>query len=162
MGHAQAPTIIRQTLTGAATGTMPRDVMTLGGRPECANFVEKPSRSEQRLAPSKSVSEAKLGLFSSCGEEGRRRRDELRQFPQVLGGGRQQELVFGSARPTQAQSVEPEIALQMSEQHLDLLFAPGVRQRRPRSLRSHGPSHERLREWSVRSCVQARLGSTWT
>jgi hypothetical protein len=35
-GHAQAPTIIRQTLTGAATGTMPRDVMTLGGRPECA------------------------------------------------------------------------------------------------------------------------------
>ena len=27
---------IRQTLTGAANGTMPRDVMTLGGRQGCA------------------------------------------------------------------------------------------------------------------------------
>ena len=36
------------------------------------------------------------------------------------------ELIFGSARPAEAQSVEPEDALQMSEQHLDLLsFATG-------------------------------------
>src|SRR6476646_5112058 len=31
------------------------------------------------------------------------------------------ELIFGSARPAEAQSVEPEDALQMSEQHLELL-----------------------------------------
>ena len=47
--------------------------------------------------------------------------DGLRQFPQVLGIGGQKELVFGSARPAQAQSVEPEDALQVSEEHLDLL-----------------------------------------
>ena len=50
-----------------------------------------------------------------------RERDELRQFPQILGGGGQQELVFRSARATQAQSIEPEYALQVSEVHLDLL-----------------------------------------
>ena len=33
-------------------------------------------------------------------------RDELRQFPQVLGCGGQQELVFGSAWATEAQTVE--------------------------------------------------------
>src|SRR5271168_2570596 len=85
------------------------------------NFVEKLSRSEPRLAPSKSVSEAKLGLCASCGEDGRRKGDELRQFPQVLGGGGQQELVLGSLWAAQAQSAESEDALQMSEQHLDLL-----------------------------------------
>jgi hypothetical protein len=37
-----------------------------------------------------------------------------------LGGGGQEELVFGPARATQAQSTEPEDALQMSEEHLDL------------------------------------------
>jgi hypothetical protein len=37
-----------------------------------------------------------------------------------LGCGGEEELVFGSARPTQAQSIEPEDALQMSEEHLDL------------------------------------------
>jgi hypothetical protein len=38
-----------------------------------------------------------------------------------LGGGGQQELVFGSAGSAQAQSIEPEDALQMTEEHLDLL-----------------------------------------
>ena len=37
------------------------------------------------------------------------------------GGGGQQELVLGSLWAAQAQSVEPEDALQMSEEHLDLL-----------------------------------------
>ena len=50
-----------------------------------------------------------------------RERDELRQFPQILGGGGQQELVFRSAQATQAQSIEPEYALKVSEVHLDLL-----------------------------------------
>jgi hypothetical protein len=39
-GHAR--TIIRQTLTRAANGTMPRDVMALGGRQECANSGHSP------------------------------------------------------------------------------------------------------------------------
>ena len=47
--------------------------------------------------------------------------DELRQFPGVLGGGGQQELVLGSIWTMQAQSTEPEDALQMSEEHLDTL-----------------------------------------
>ena len=33
------------------------------------------------------VSEAKLGLSASCGEDWRRKGDELRQFPQILGCG---------------------------------------------------------------------------
>ena len=48
-------------------------------------------------------------------------RYQLRQLSEVLGGGGQQELIFGSTRPTQAQSIQPEDALQMSEEHLDLL-----------------------------------------
>src|ERR1700722_15226060 len=93
--------------------------------------------------------------FASCGEYGRRKGDELRQFPQLLGGGRQWELIFGSARPAEAQSVEPEDALQVSEQHLDLLsFATGD------GVGLGLCSRERLREWSARSCVRARLGGT--
>jgi hypothetical protein len=59
--------------------------------------------------------------FASCGEDRRREREELRQFSEVLGGGGQQELIFRSARPAQAQSVEPEDALQVSEERLGLL-----------------------------------------
>jgi hypothetical protein len=61
------------------------------------------------------------GLLASCGEDGRREWNELRQFSQILGGGGQQELVLGSIWAAQAQSTEPEDALQMSEQHLDFL-----------------------------------------
>jgi hypothetical protein len=57
---------------------------------------------------------------ASCGEDWPRYWDQLRQFPQILGGGGQKELVFRSAGATQAQSVEPEDALQVSEEHLDL------------------------------------------
>ena len=35
------------------------------------------------------VSEADSCLFASCGEDRRREGDELRQFPQILGGGGQ-------------------------------------------------------------------------
>jgi hypothetical protein len=49
--------------------------------------------------------------------------DQLRQFPQILGGGGQEEVVFGSAWSAQAQLAEPEDALQVSEEHLDLLSA---------------------------------------
>ena len=56
-----------------------------------------------------------------CSEDLRRKGDELRQFPQILGCGGKEELIFPPSRPTQAQSVEPEDALQVSEQHLELL-----------------------------------------
>jgi hypothetical protein len=32
------------------------------------------------------VTEAKLGLSALCGEDRRRKRDDLRHFPEVLGG----------------------------------------------------------------------------
>jgi len=56
-----------------------------------------------------------LSAFALRGEDRRRNGYELSQFPQILGGGAQQELVFRSARPAQAQSVEPEDALQVSK-----------------------------------------------
>ena len=74
----------------------------------------------QRLVSSAAVCEAKLCLFASGGEDRRRMRNELRQFPEILGGGCQQELIFGSVWTAEAQTTEPEDALQMSEEHLDL------------------------------------------
>jgi hypothetical protein len=83
--------------------------------------LKNPALCRRRRAPAVVAGEVKLSLSGSCGEYGRREWDELRQFPQVLGGGGQQELVFRSAGAAQAQSIEPEDALQMSEEHLDLL-----------------------------------------
>ena len=88
---------------------------------ESTDFVEEPSVLAPALGICGDVSEANSWLFASCGEDGRRDRNELRQLSEVLGGGGQQELIFGSTRPTQAQSIQPEDALQMSEEHLDLL-----------------------------------------
>src|SRR3984885_12260209 len=85
------------------------------------DFVEEPSVLAPALGICGDVSEADSWLFASCGEDGRRERNELRQLSEVLGGGGQQELISGSTRPTQAQSIQPEDALQMSEEHLDLL-----------------------------------------
>ena len=90
-------------------------------RRESTDFVEDPSVLAPALGICGDVSEADSWLFASCGEDGRRERNDLRQLSEVLGGGGQQELIFGSTRPTQAQSIQPEDALQMSEEHLDLL-----------------------------------------
>jgi hypothetical protein len=90
-------------------------------RPLDVDIVEEPPVVGPALGICGAVGEADSWLFASCGEDRCRGRDELRQFPQVLGGGGQQELIFGSTRPTQAQSIQPEDALQMSEEHLDLL-----------------------------------------
>ena len=46
---------------------------------------------------------------------------ELRQAPQVLRGGRERELVEGTRQSAQSQSIEPQDALEVREQHLDLL-----------------------------------------
>jgi hypothetical protein len=43
----------------------------------------------QRLISSAAVCEAKLCLWASRCEDGRWERNELRQFPEILGGGRQ-------------------------------------------------------------------------
>jgi hypothetical protein len=57
------------------------------------------------------------GVLDGCSPR-RRKGDELRQFPQISGGGRP-----GETRPwlRSARSVEPEDALQVSEEHLDFL-----------------------------------------
>jgi hypothetical protein len=65
-----------------------------------------------------------LKRFASNGEDWRSKGNELRQLPQILGGGGQEELVLRSARSAQAQLAEPEDALQVSEEHLDLLSFP--------------------------------------
>ena len=83
--------------------------------------LKNPLGRRERRAVATTVRAAEWGRSASYGEDGRRNGDELRQFPQVLGGGGQEELVFRSARATEAQSVEPEDALQMGEEHLDLL-----------------------------------------
>jgi len=83
---------------------------------------------DKRGLPATAISDgcqrAKTGLLASSSEDWRWKRDELRQLPQILGGGCQEELVFRSARSAQAQLTEPENALQVSKQHLDLLSLP--------------------------------------
>ena len=56
------------------------------------DFVEEPSVLVPALGICGDVSEANSWLFASCGEDGRRERNELRQLSEVLGGGGQQEL----------------------------------------------------------------------
>lgn len=46
---------------------------------------------------------------------------ELGELSEVLGGGGEQELVAGAAWSAQPQATEPEDALEVGEQHLDLL-----------------------------------------
>ena len=58
---------------------------------------------------------------------GRRRPagQELGEFPKVLGGGGEMELVPGAARASEAEPAEPEDALEVGEEHLDLLSELG-------------------------------------
>ena len=51
----------------------------------------------------------------------RRIRDEFREFPEVLGGCCEEELVSGAVGSAEAQPVEPEDAFEVCKQHLDLL-----------------------------------------
>jgi hypothetical protein len=59
-----------------------------------------------------SASWAKIGAGSGM---------SLASFLRFLGGGGQEEFVSRPVWAAQAQSIEPEDALQMSEEHLDLL-----------------------------------------
>src|SRR4051812_6692115 len=47
-----------------------------------------------------------------------------RRFPEVLGGGGEEELVVGAAWSSQPEAVEAQDAVQMSKQHLDLFPLP--------------------------------------
>ena len=56
-------------------------------RPLHVDFVEEPPVVAPALWICSAVSEADSCRFASCGEDRRREGDELRQFPQILGGG---------------------------------------------------------------------------
>ena len=83
-------------------------------------MVKNPVLRRSLYASAAAVSEAKGRLPASGGEDRLLEGRQLRQFPEILGCGGQQELVLGAARSAEAQSIEPEDALQMSEEHLDL------------------------------------------
>ena len=53
-----------------------------------------------------------------------RHRDELCEFPQVLGGGGEVEFIAGAVWSSETQPIEPQDALEVSKQHLDLLARP--------------------------------------
>jgi hypothetical protein len=53
------------------------------------NFVEKPSLEAAAMCVSGACQRSKAWPPRLCGEYGRRKGDELCQFPQVLGSGRQ-------------------------------------------------------------------------
>ena len=54
-----------------------------------ADFVDKPDLGERRQPFATVVREVKIGRCASGGEGVCGKRDELRQFPQILGGGSQ-------------------------------------------------------------------------
>ena len=87
-------------------------------------MVKNPVLMRPLYASAAAVSEANRVLPASCCEDRLLEGCKLRQFPKILGCGGQQELVFSSARSAEAQSIEPEDALQMSKEHLDLLPLP--------------------------------------
>jgi hypothetical protein len=74
--------------SGCQGGLSP--VQTQRGKDSCAQIsLKNPLLRRPRCVSAAAVSAAKLGLTASCGEDRRRKGDELRQFPQVLGSGRQ-------------------------------------------------------------------------
>ncbi len=62
-----------------------------------------------------------------CPSDGTRQRqygDQLGHFAEVLGGGSEEEFVFGAVWTSQAQAIELQYAFEVREQHLDLLSLP--------------------------------------
>lgn len=62
--------------------------------------------------------------YPSDGGRQRRHRDQLGHLAEVLGGGSEEELVFGTVWTSQAQAIELQDAFEVREQHLDLLSLP--------------------------------------
>jgi hypothetical protein len=96
----------------------------LSERVNSTDFVEKLRVETTAICFSDGCQGGKAAVPASCGEDRLLEGYKLRQLPQFLGCGGQQELVFGSAWSAEAQSTEPEDALQMSEEHFDLLPLP--------------------------------------
>lgn len=63
-------------------------------------------------------------LLRSCRADLRSARHELGELPEVLGGGREVELVPGAIRAPQAEPIEPQDAFEVGEHHLHLLPPP--------------------------------------
>lgn len=86
-------------------------------RPLCADCVEEVSDM---------IADVRTGIRRAwvCPRSGgrwSRNRDQLRQLAKVLSSGGEQELVMRTARASQTKPIETQDALQMREQHLDLL-----------------------------------------
>ncbi len=56
-----------------------------------------------------------------CGQYRRRGGDQFSEFPQVLGGRGEQELVVCAAGTAEPQSIEPEDAFEVGKAHFNLL-----------------------------------------
>ena len=80
----------------------------------CADFVEEVGFVDVRGG-------RRVEALGASGRRRRLRRDQLGELTQVLSRGGQEELVSGAAETTQAQPVELQDALEVGEQHLDLL-----------------------------------------
>src|SRR5687768_6574773 len=83
----------------------------------CADCVEEVGSSTLPAGSRHWVGRARL---PSSGRR-LRDRDQLGELAEVLGGGGEEELVLGTIRAPQAQAVQLQDALEVGEQHLDLL-----------------------------------------
>src|SRR5580704_2333299 len=135
---------------------MPKQMIANPLCPVYVDFVEDPSVLAPALGICGDVSEADSWLFASCGEDGRRERNDLRQLSEVLGGGGPAgtHLWLHSAH---ASAIDPAGGCASDERRASRpSFVRDMRRRRPRSWRSPGPCHERLHERSERFCVPER------
>ena len=123
MRFGQTPRAMRRQSDNLEGAVQECPLIAHSRRPQSTDSVEVPGalKMAMRARGSCRRGEAKSSPSASCGEYGRRERDELRQVPQILGGGGQKEFVFCSVWAALAQSIEPEDAFQMSEEHPDLL-----------------------------------------
>jgi hypothetical protein len=111
----------------------------------------------KKSAPGRLLIEAERiaeGCSPSCRQGRCSGLHQLRHFPEVLGGGCEEELVACAAWSSQAQPAEFEDALQVRKQYLDLCPARVARGRRHRWRRCRAPCRGRLRGWSGGSCEQ--------
>ena len=74
---------------GSRQDTASESAVPLPKCPLHVDFVEEPSVLAPALGICGDISEADSWLIASCGKDGRRERNELRQLSEVLGGGGQ-------------------------------------------------------------------------
>jgi hypothetical protein len=89
---ARKASVAGSSIASARNARFPPKCDVHAADPQCpvnVDFVEEPPVLAPALGICSAVSEADSCLFASQGEGRRRMRDELRQFPQILGGGGQ-------------------------------------------------------------------------